>query len=259
MKKEDKTINSYDGVDDKEILLNYINKLSKNGWIINSRDNKSAQLTLKKRWSMAGLLLSFVLAIFGIGILLFLFCVIDYLIKKDKVIFITVSSIKSGEADKMVNTNSTSKAIFTVFIIFVIFISCFINSIIKEPASNKRNLSAPSKVKDEITIFKQRQEDTANNKFAVGIAKKHLKTIKVYKEPSIDSDILVTIDINKKLGDYDVFAIDGQYGEFYRIFPLNSGFHINNPNKPNGTWVLKKDINLDEILSGYVIKYIPKQ
>jgi hypothetical protein len=79
-----------------------LEKLASRGWQILSRTETSAQLKKSKEWSKIGILLFVVLPllggciyfpIFGIAIIGFIFVFLDYLIRKDRLEYVTIEQL----------------------------------------------------------------------------------------------------------------------------------------------------------------------
>jgi len=84
--------------DDQGILDMYIAEKSTQGWHVVSRSETSVQLRKPKQWSALGLILGFLLIIvFGIGLVIILLAIIDYLLKKDQLLFATIDDIEKEQ------------------------------------------------------------------------------------------------------------------------------------------------------------------
>ena len=110
-------------------IENFASRMSNKGWIISMYGNDSMQLTLRREWSKIGIAISIItLFLYGLGLVVFLLVVADYLLKSDKIVYITKKQILDGQADAIINEAVSIKQSLKYFAIFLV--SLFICSLI---------------------------------------------------------------------------------------------------------------------------------
>ena len=88
-------------LDDKRLIQQYIAKRTRRGWQVVNQTDTSVQLRKPKRWSTILLVLGGVFLIFfGFGLIFWVLAVIDYAIKKEQTIFVTVDELRKGTEQK---------------------------------------------------------------------------------------------------------------------------------------------------------------
>lgn len=86
---------------DKQLIQQYIAKRTSQGWQVINQTDSSVQLRKPKRWSITLLVLGGVfLILFGLGLIFWILAVIDYAIKKEQTIFVTVNELRKGTEKK---------------------------------------------------------------------------------------------------------------------------------------------------------------
>ncbi len=83
-------------VTNDQIIDSYISWKLREGWTVSYRANNGVQFTTRKQWSKTGLILGLVLLSFwGIGIIFWILALLDYLLAKDKTIFVSVDKMET--------------------------------------------------------------------------------------------------------------------------------------------------------------------
>lgn len=84
---------------DKQLLQNFVRKMKAKGWQVESASvSMGVSMKKPKRWNRLLIILGLVGLLFGgLGIILLILAVIDYLIKKDRSVFVTVDDLRAGK------------------------------------------------------------------------------------------------------------------------------------------------------------------
>jgi uncharacterized protein YjbI with pentapeptide repeats len=99
-------------VTNRQLLEREIAKRTSQGWQIVSQTETSVQLRKPKRWSKTLLILGLIfLLCYGGGLLFWLLALIDYAIKKDQVIFLTIDNLQPHIVEKQVTSIQTSPSV----------------------------------------------------------------------------------------------------------------------------------------------------
>jgi hypothetical protein len=86
-----------------------VERLTQKGWHVISRTNTSAQLKKPKQWSSLVVVLFVVLPLFGglffpylfiIAVIGFLFAIVDYILRKEQLLYLTEEQLKRGDLPK---------------------------------------------------------------------------------------------------------------------------------------------------------------
>lgn len=108
---------------DRQVISQYIAQKSTKGWEVISREDHSVQLKRPKQWSKVGLILGAATAIVGLGFLILFLTLIDYLLQKEKVIFVTADDIRLGSVPK--EESNTVQLVLIGMALFAFMICCF--------------------------------------------------------------------------------------------------------------------------------------
>lgn len=84
---------------DKQLLQNYVRKMKAKGWQVESASvSMGVSMKKPKRWNRLLIILGLIGLLFGgLGIILLILAVIDYLIKKDRSVFVTADDLRAGK------------------------------------------------------------------------------------------------------------------------------------------------------------------
>ncbi len=119
----------YSRVSDQQLLNEYIATRTRKKWQIISQTSTSVQLRKPKQWSTTLLVLGGVfLLLFGLGLIFWILAVIDYAIKKEQMLYVTVDELRVGTDEKPVSSIKTALIIVAVMI-GVLFLCSIISSI----------------------------------------------------------------------------------------------------------------------------------
>lgn len=89
------------GPADRELINREIKRRTEKGWQVISQTDSTAQMRKPKRWSKIGLILGFLLLLlYGAGLIILLLTVIDYLVQKEKIIYITADELRNPAPKK---------------------------------------------------------------------------------------------------------------------------------------------------------------
>jgi hypothetical protein len=79
-------------------------RMTQNGWQISMEGSDYIQFAYKKRFNSIGAVLGISLLFFwGLGVFVLLLSLIEYILKKDKYLYITAAQVENGEAERLVN------------------------------------------------------------------------------------------------------------------------------------------------------------
>lgn len=110
-------------MDDRKLIQQAIAAYTARGWEIVSQSESSVQLRKPKKWSMPLLVLGVVLLLlFGAGLIFLLLAVVDYAIKKERMIFITADDLRAGKYTKP--PNEMAGLLIGAGIIILLFLVC---------------------------------------------------------------------------------------------------------------------------------------
>lgn len=84
---------------DKELLQNYVRRMKAKGWQIESASVAMGVSMIKpKRWNRLLIIIGLIGLLFGgLGIIVLILAVIDYLIKKERTVFVTADDLRQGK------------------------------------------------------------------------------------------------------------------------------------------------------------------
>lgn len=107
------------------VLLNReVARFTAKGWQVISQTETSVQLRKPKQWSVVLLVLGVItLVFFGFGLLLLVLAVVDYALKKERVIFFTAANIRAGDVPSP-TTPLNPALIIIVILLLVLFFAC---------------------------------------------------------------------------------------------------------------------------------------
>jgi hypothetical protein len=106
-----------------EVISNFIAKKSSQGWQVVNRTDNSVQMRKPKQWNRPTLIIGFITAVIGLGLLILLLAVLDYAFKREKVAFVTVEQLRSGnipEAFYDRDKRNTMQMVIAVLILGVV-------------------------------------------------------------------------------------------------------------------------------------------
>lgn len=118
---------------DQQLIDEYIARQTTRGWQVISRTDNSAQLRMPKQWSSLLLVLGLILLIFGVGLIVLMLALFDYLLQKEQVVFVTAYELRAQTtAITSANTRGPIATIVLTLIIFVavILVCSFLMSLI---------------------------------------------------------------------------------------------------------------------------------
>lgn len=89
---------------DRQLIENEIARYTARGWQVISQTDTSVQLRKPRQWSQVGLILSALLFCgtfffaysLALAVVLFALTILDYLLKKDQIVFLTADAIRAG-------------------------------------------------------------------------------------------------------------------------------------------------------------------
>ncbi len=83
-------------VTNSQIIDAYIAWKSKSGWIVTNVTDSGAQFKLAKTWNKLGIWIGLLtIWFFGVGLIFWVLTILDYLLKKDKIIFVSVQKMET--------------------------------------------------------------------------------------------------------------------------------------------------------------------
>jgi len=111
---------------DQQLIQQYTAKRTKQGWQVISQTESSVQIRKPKQWSKTLLIVGAILLLFGgFGLVLWLLALIDYVLKKEQVIFVTADELRIGTDKKPVSSWRSpmilAGAIIGLFVLCLIF------------------------------------------------------------------------------------------------------------------------------------------
>lgn len=103
---------------DRQLIQQFIANQTKQGWQVVSRDNTSVQMRKPRQWNRPALIIGFITAIFGLGLLILLLAVVDYILKRDKVAYVTVEQLRSNNTPQtFTEQRRTAKIVIAVLLL----------------------------------------------------------------------------------------------------------------------------------------------
>lgn len=92
-----KNSKTYDQISDRQLLEHYVSQMTTQGWNVITLTDTSVQLRKPKVWSATLLILGTLgIVVFGLGLLLIVLAVLDYVLKKDEIKFTTVQELRQN-------------------------------------------------------------------------------------------------------------------------------------------------------------------
>jgi hypothetical protein len=139
-------------VSDRQLLEPYIAKRTNEGWQVISQTESSVQLRKPKRWSKLLLILGAILLLFGgFGLIFWLLALIDYVIKKEQIIFVTADDLRGGTDKKPASTLQgpliLAGAMIGLFILCIAF--ALLPALFMSPSGNVSSKATPTVQGDE--------------------------------------------------------------------------------------------------------------
>ena len=111
----------FDGVTDSQLIQMQIAEMTPKGWQIVSQSESSIQIRKPRQWSKLLLILGLVgLLFYGAGIIFLILAVFDFLLKKDRVMFITADQIRNCTVPKWSDSKMVLYLSFALLFVCVI-------------------------------------------------------------------------------------------------------------------------------------------
>lgn len=109
---------------DQQLLDEYIARQTAKGWQIINRTETSVQLRKPRQWSSILLVLGLILlCLYGAGLIVLLLALVDYLLQKEQVVFVTVSELR---AQSTIITSTNTRGPITTIVLAVITIAAVV-------------------------------------------------------------------------------------------------------------------------------------
>ncbi len=108
-----------------------VERLTQDGWQVTNRTNTSAQLRKPRQWSPIGLILFVVLplcggfafpALWGVAVVGLLFVVADYLLRKERLLYLTEEQLNRGEIPNVSGGSTWTGPLIVGAILIVLFL-----------------------------------------------------------------------------------------------------------------------------------------
>jgi hypothetical protein len=110
---------------DQQLIDEYIARQTARGWQIISRTDNSAQLRMPKQWSSLLLVLGLILlCLYGAGLIVLLLALVDYLLQKERVVFVTANELRAQTTT--ITATRTRGPIATVALAVIIIAAVFL-------------------------------------------------------------------------------------------------------------------------------------
>lgn len=112
--------------DDSHLLDQEIARLTGRGWQVVSRTPTGAQLRKPKQWHRGMLLLGLLtLIVFGVGLIFWLIALVDYLLKRDQLVYIAAQDVRLGTIEIPLTWRKPVMLALAIMGLFALVLFCF--------------------------------------------------------------------------------------------------------------------------------------